>query len=581
MLDLMRRKAQSKLLQVIILIIILVFIFWGVGSNQGGVQNAVATVNGESITFQDFQKEYDQTVTRLRDQLGGTIPQTLLDTLNLDQTTLNSLIQQTLLRQGAAQMGLMVSDAELRDAIQGMEAFKSNGVFDVAWYEQVLTSSRMTVSKFEANLRYDLLAAKIVDHLSRFGSIPQAALEDFFRYQYGKTKLQYVKFDAANFTDKVDVNEKKLAASFEEHKGGYMTPPQVKLHYLAFSFGDSTPATPPDEAQIAQYYEGNKARYTTQEERRARHILIKSTAADAPDDRAAKRKKAEDLLEQIKKGAKFADLAKKHSEDGSAAKGGDLGFFRRGQMVPPFEAAAFALKAGETSAVVETQFGFHLIQMEEIKEGSVKGLDAVKTEIATLLSREGAKTATFQKANDAYEQIILAGSLAKYASAAQGTVSPVETDFFTQDAPPESLRDLPEAVNAAFGLKKGELSSIIETAKGYVILFLADNRAPEPQPFDAVKDKVKTAYIAQESARLAKTAAEELLAKLTGGEEFTTATAGLVVTETPFLSRSEPIPASQPSQIIERGANLSAAAPILKEVVSVGTTSFVVAFKEG
>jgi len=571
MLGLFRRKAQSPTLQVTILIIILVFIFWGVGKNDNNTRlNSVATVNEEPISVRDYQKQYEQTVNGLRDQFGGAIPSGLLDQLNIKQQVVDKLIQSALLRQGAAKMGLYVSDEELQNAIKVMEAFKTNGFFDVKRYEEILAGNRMTVSQFENSMRYDLLASKIMDHLGRFGHVSPVALKDIFNYQYRGIKLDSVAFKAESYKDKADVSEAKIAAFFEEKKSQYLSAPQVKLKYLLYAVEDFKGAATPSEEEIAQFYQANSAKYSTPERRRARHILIKSAASASADEKAEARKKIDEAAAKVKAGEDFATLAKKISQDTTAVNGGDLGLFGRGQMVKSFEDAVFGLKEGQVSEVVETSFGLHLIKLEKIEPEKHPALDEVKSAIMEQLAGETAKNKAFQAANNSYEQIIMVGSLAKFAENNGADKAPIiTTELFSQSAPPKDLQSLPELVNAAFSLSKGELSSIIETSKGFAIILVDDAVPPTQQELAAVKDKVKADLISAESTRLAKEAAEGLLAKVKAGSTLAEEAKALGVTieTTPLISRASYSEAKNlPGQIVQDALGLSSNNPILDKV---------------
>ena len=584
MLGLFRRKAQSPTLQFTILIIILVFIFWGVGKNDNNTaKNAIATVNAEAITYRDYQKQYDQTLNSMRDQFGGSIPSGLLEQLNIKQQVISKLVQSTLLRQGAKKIGLHVSDQELQNAIKDMEAFKNNGNFDVNQYEQILAGSRMTVSQFEEGMRYDLLSAKVLNHLGRFGHVSPAALKDIFDYQYRGLKLAYVTFTADAYKDKVEKTDAKLTAFFDENKAKYQTAPQVKIKSLQFLFAEVKPEAAVTDAEVAKYYQANTDKYSLPERRQARHILIKTTAADNAEQKAAKRKQIDEIAAKIKAGDDFAELAKSRSEDSSAKQGGDLGLFGRGQMIKPFEDAAFAMKVGQTSEVVETTFGLHLIKLEKIEAAKTQSLDEVKVAIASQLSAEASKNKAFQAATEAYEQIIIAGSLAKY-SETKGTDKSggkiFTSELFSQQNPPKELQGLPELVNAAFTLNKGELSSIVESSLGYAIVLVDDKIPPAQQELTAVRERVEADFVAAEALKLAKTAADTLHGKVKGGASLASEAKAMAleVQSTPFISRASNSEAKLPSQIVQDSLALSESNPVLDKVVSDNNIFYVVAY---
>ncbi len=585
MLGLLRRNAKSLFLKITLIIIILVFIFLGVGGNDNSSRNVLATVNGDSISYQDYQKEYDRTLTNFRDQFGGNVPKGLLESLNIKDQVVNKLIQTALLRQGAKESGLYVSNRELRTTIQEMAAFQNNGVFDNEWYKEVLTSSRLSVSNFEAGMRYDLLSAKGMDHLSRFGKVSENELQDYFNYNYGTRKLDYINFTADSFKDKVEVTEDAIAGFFEENKENYQTDLMVKLNYLFFGFDESGGDLPSEQA-ISQYYQNNITTYSIAEKRKARHILLRTSQTDSPAKLEEKQKQMEDILAKANNGEDFAELAKAHSEDGSAQQGGDLGSFSRGQMVKPFEDAVFSLQEGEISQVVQTQFGLHLIKLDTIENAYIKPLESVKQSISASLKRESAKTDSFKKANNAYEQIILAGSLANYAKSSQekeeSKVAIMKTDFFSQTNPPESLRTLPQLVNTAFSLNATELSSIIDTSNGYAIVYIEDSKPPAPQQLSDVREKAEQDFIAQESVALALAAAESLLTKLKEGGDIAieSSNVGTEVATTPSFSKAEPATAGLPNSILDQSWKLSKKKPLLVEVAASGNNYYVVMLNE-
>jgi len=580
MLDLLRKKAQSPVIQVTILIIALVFIFWGVGGYKGS-KNYVAQVNDEVITYEQFQKAYERLANQYRDQFGGSIPKQLQDSLDLEGQTIEQLIQRALLRQGAREMGLKVSDVEVQQAVEKMEAFRSNGVFNVEQYKNILSSSRMTPTSFEAAMRTDLLAGKVVESLSRFAKLTPLEIKDQFAFDNEQVKIEYVSLSGAEFKDKVESGEEELKKYYEENKGNYMTDPQVKLQFLTFAYDDiEKPQITDDE--IETFYRKNFSRYSIPEQRSARHILIKTSEEDSEDVLAEKKKRASQILQLAKTGEDFSELAKQYSEGPSGPKGGYLGTFSRGRMVKPFDDAVFSLKEGEISDIVETQFGFHIIKLDKIEPAHTKTLEEVKDEIKAQLQTQKAKELAFTRATEAYENIILAGSLEKFS---QNSDIPVEqTDFFPKKSPEKSgvkvdMISNPAFLSAAFSLNKGELSSLIETPKGYAIIFAADKKEPETAPYEDVKDQVRKDFINAQAEVMAKETAETLLNALknANSENFKVEADKLALTPktSDYITHSDAAKAGLPQPVVDLAFELSEKNPYPEEAVSADNMFYV------
>jgi peptidyl-prolyl cis-trans isomerase D len=591
MLSILRKKAQSPLIQATVLIIALVFIFWGVGSSQKGGRNAVATVNDEAIAFQDYQQAYDQNITNLRNQFGGTLPKGLLDSLDIKSQVVNQLIQRVLLRQGAEEMGILVSKSEIKKAIEEMEAFRSNGTFDLRQYETILSASRMTPAIFEASMQNDLLTSKVLDNLGRFTKVADHEVTTRFLYDNEQVKLEYITFTPASFTGKVAVDDEALAAFYEENKDRYKTEPQIQLSYLFFSTAETDDATSFSDQEVQNYYERNINRYSQPEQRRARHILFTTSPQDSPEIRENKLLQAEDVLQQARAGADFAELARQYSEGPSGPQGGDLGLFSRGRMVKPFDDAVFGLEQGDISEIVETSFGYHVIKLEEIVPPRITPLAEVQEEIRANLSKEAAKNSAFGAASKAYEDIILAGSMEKYAAA--GDTAALETEFFTRQSPPagdgsaaRKIVSNPLFLNAAFALQKGELSSLIDLTTSYVIIYVKDFKPPVIMSLDDVRDQVQEHYIADRAEQLAREAAADFLARLreTGAEkadwEAEIQQLDLKLQETDFVGRSSGGAAELPPSVIEQGFRLSADYPYPEEIAVNNTTFYVYKFQQ-
>ena len=593
MLDLLRKKTKSPFIQGTILIIVLVFVFWGVGSSYRGTLNTVATVNKQPIDYEAFKNAYDRIIDQYRGQFGGSLPKGLVESLGLEQQVIDQLIQRELLRQGAQKMGILVSDLEVQQAVEKMEAFRTNDIFDAAQYKSILSGSGTTPAAFEGSMRSDLVTGKVVDQLMRFAKVTPTEVIENFNYENEAIKLQYVVLNAADFKDKVSGSEETLAAYFEENKNNYMTDRQIKLDFLAFPF--TTKEKPEvSDVELEAYYRQNINRYSSPEQRSARHILFKTSEGDSEDVLSEKYQQAEQVLELARAGEDFAELAQQYSEGPTGPKGGDLGTFSRGRLVKPFEDAVFSLTEGEISdAVVETQFGFHIIKLEKIELARTKPLDEVKGSITAILQKQQSRDLAFTNATESYEKIILAGSLAKYSETSEAKIT--ETEFFTQKSPAnsglqEGMINEPAFLNAAFALNKGELSSLVETGKGYAIIFATDKKESAVAPLEKVRDQVEKDYAEQKAEILARESAEALLASLkeqhAQGEDDLTASAaklGVPVKESSPINRSGASTSTEkaeflPPRLVSSGFSLTADNPYPEEIVASNKSFYVFKF---
>ncbi|MBU0908414.1 MAG: SurA N-terminal domain-containing protein [Proteobacteria bacterium] len=578
MLDLLRRKAQSPYLQATVLVIIVVFVFWGVGGKNKGALNAVATVNGEPITLQEFDQAFQRTMDNLRAQFGGSLPKGFVESLNLKKQVVHELIQKSLLQQGGQEMGIYVSSNEIQNAIKEMTVFQNNGVFDVTRYREVLKGSRLTPTKFEAGLQSDLLLTKVGSGLASFALVTPKELDDRFRFDNSETRLDYAVFKPENYTGKVSVSDELLAQYFEKNKEKYMTQPQAKIKYLSFLLKDQMDKITVPAEEIENYYKSHQEEFGQLEKRRALHIILKTTE----QDKQTRRAEIEKILAKAKAGEDFAALARQYSEDGSATQGGDLGFFGRGQMVKPFEDAAFGLQKGEISDIVETQFGFHIIKLEDIQPANITPLTGAKSSIESKLKKQQALNNAFEKANEAYEKIIFAGSLAKYAENFKVTLS--QTDFFTQAAPPAALANEPTVLDTAFSLKKGELSSIIDSPEGYTILFVEDRKEPAIPALAEVKEQVEKDFITAEAKTLSQKDAEETLAALRDGENLDFSQKiqekGLTVHASEYFSRTKRTSKDLPQDVIAVGLTLNADSPYPDKIIAADNVFYICRFKD-
>ncbi|MGB5233155.1 MAG: SurA N-terminal domain-containing protein [Desulfoprunum sp.] len=583
MLQILRNKAQSTFIQVIVVIIALVFIFWGVGTNMLNTREVALTVNDEEITFQQFQEAYDQAIGNLGGQFGGALPKGLEESLGIKQQVIEQLIQSSLLRQGAADMGIRISAEEVRDRITSLPQFQQAGQFNMERYQSLLAANRLTPTTFESSMRHDMLSDRTVQDIGKFVTlVPQTDIEDLHSQQNETVSVQFVRIDSASFKKDIKVEKSDLQKWFDSVKDNYRTAPEIKLRYLAYTFDDLGQKITVDDKQIQAHYADNIDSYKTPEQRRARHILLTASAEDSPERHQEQQKKAAEIIGTLKKNNDFASIANKYSDDSSKENGGDLGFFSRGSMVPEFDAKVFSMQPGEISDIVKTEFGYHIIKLEEVKPSATRPLEEVRAEIVQTIKNREAKRMAFQLANAAYEGIIKAGSLKTYTDA-HPDADLKETDFFVQKQPPKEIGANQKLLDAAFALNKGELSSLIETDTGYAILFAVDKKPPVVPPLETVEEKVKADFISSKAQEKARATAASMIEQLKKGktlEQLTTGTA-FQVTASGDLSRSAANQTSAfPTDLHAQAFTLSKSSPLPKEVAQVGGAFYVYVFQE-
>ncbi len=584
MLEIIRKNAASWLMKFILGAIVVVFIFWGVGTFRSQRLDVMAKVNGEKILVEDYQKAYNMTVERLRRMYGGSLPESLFKQLNLKEQVLNQLIDQALIRQEAKKIGLKVTDKEIQQVILDIPAFKQNGMFDPRLYQMALRNAGLKPADFEQQLRQEMITRKLQTVMASGLYCPDSEALSYFKYKNAQIDVDFVKVNSSDCVSSVNATDEQLKKWYENHKEEFRTDPQVKLKYLLFSKKDFEKSANVTDAEIKAYYQEHQDEFHEPERRRASHILLKVPKDANATVVEAKKKELLELKKRIEKGESFSELAKKYSEDKlSGAKGGDLGFFSRGMMVKPFEDKVFSMKKGELSGPVRTQFGWHLIKLEDVRKARTKPLKEVRSEIEKKLKEKKVKKLIWDAANKAYDTIIELGSLEDYAKTANKKLK--ETNFFSRRQPAPILGFNPNVLDMIFSMEKGELSSLLDVPEGVMIAELADKKAPYIPEFKEVKKKVLKAYTHEKALELCKKRAEALLelAKKKGLSE-AAKKYGLKVESTGLFKRTDTSAAGKlPQPVVQAALALTMKKPYPESVIESGRTFYVIhlkAFKE-
>jgi peptidyl-prolyl cis-trans isomerase D len=513
MLDIIRQHSQSWGVKLLFGLIVLVFVFWGVGSFTNNSANILAKVNDRTITIQDFLQEYEKRLETLRQQRPNLTSEDIR-AMQFKKQVFDAMINQELILQLAQKEGITVSDVELRDAIMHMPVFLNEAQqFDKDRYQSLLQANRMTPAQFEAGFAQDLKTRKVQEYLTLAGTVSEQEARDFFLFAREQARMDYILFDQNEYLDQVKPSEEQITAYYNAHKDDFAIPAKIKIDYLRLTPETLAPREDVDETAIADYYASHPGEFMQEEQIKARHILIKVDENAPAKEVARAKKKIEDIRARYDKGTPFAQLAATYSQGPSRVQGGDLGWFPRGRMVPAFEEAAFALKKGEVSQPVKTAFGFHLIQVEDRKPAGKSPLETVHDDIRVKLAQEQAAD-SIQDVLDQALELIITGEDLDQVSETLG-IDVQTTDFFTQATGPTGLKLSDEAVGTLFGLMQDETTQApILLEDGYL---LAKKVAEEPAhtlELDKAKPRIIAALKQEGAKAIALEKAKQALADL-------------------------------------------------------------------
>ena len=543
LLSLMRKHAKSYLIKALIAIIAIVFVFYFGYSFSAREGIKIALVNDEIITAVEYEKNYRTMLEALQREYRGMWSDNLLKVFDLKNRALDSLITQKLVSQEAKNIGLDVTEKEIQDKIMSNPAFQFRGRFDESRYRSVLQNHRMTPEDFEAVIAREILQEKVVQFLTTLTPVTDQEVLEQYTFANEKVKISYVEFKPDQFKNKVKVEPAAMEKYFDDHKEAYRIPEKVKVAYVVFDPDAYKDQIKVSEDQIKDYYEDNLDTFKEKSQVKARHILLRLAENASKEEEEKVKQKATALLQQVRAGADFSELAKKNTEDPSGKEnGGELGYFSAGQMVKPFEDAAFKLKKGEISDLVRTAFGYHIIKVEDVKEARTKSLEEAKGQIFAMLQKTSATDMAHEKALSFVDRMPYQTDLQKYA--AEHKVSVRETAYFSQTDPIPDVGNNEKLRQTLFSMEKEEVSDLVE-AGGKFYVFQAKDKKPSALPaLDEAKDKVREDYVNYLASQMAKSAAEEYLKKLKEGKDWAALAkeSHLETITTEFISRQDTIP---------------------------------------
>lgn len=514
----------------------------GVAGITGAQSNdVVATVSGHDITAGEYRRLYAQQLQALRQAYGGSIDEKMLQQLGVAQRILSQMVDEAAMVAEAERIGLAVSNAELAERIRRMPGFQQSGQFvGDMMYREILAMQRppLRPAEFEDQLRRSLMAEKLQVAVTGWVRVSDADVEAEYRRRNEKVKLDLAIFTADKFREGIQPTEAELTDQFNAHPDNYKVPEKRRVRFLSISadaLKQNMSATP---QEIDARYKESQAVYSTPEQVRASHILFKTEGKDE----AAVRKTAEGVLARVKAGEDFAALAKKYSEDdGNKDKGGDLDYFGRGVMAKEFEDAAFDLKPGETSGLVKTSFGFHIIKAVDHKAAATRPLSEVQGMIADQIKMEKAQREATQTADEIGKDIKSPADLDKVAKARGLVVG--DSGLFTRAEPLAVLGFAPTVAAEAFAMEQGKVSGQLRNGTSIVFVALTEVQAAHAPKLEEVKSKVQDDVIRQKAVDIAKTKAAAF-AQAAGKGSFAAAAkaAGVEIKSTELVPRGTALP---------------------------------------
>ncbi len=518
-----REKAQGWFAWLIVGFITIPFALWGIQSYLGVSSDPVAvSVDGKEITERQIEQRVRQFRDRLRTQLGKAYRPELFDDKVLRKQVIEQMINDAVLSGTADDWKLRISDDFVRQYIQSIPAFQTNGRFNVQAYNTLIRNQGMSQRGFEEEVRGDLVMEQLKYGISGSAFATDREVDDSIRLKDQERELSWLLVSGSKLAGDYQPSDEEIKAYYEEHQSKYMVPERVKLEYLLLSpeiLGADLEVT---EENLRDYYEQHQDEFRAPEERKLRHILIQvSEDADQAAVDAA-RAKAEDLEARLSQGEKFEDLAKAFSDDpGSREQGGDLGWISPGVMAKAFEEEAYRLEKGQISKPVRTPFGFHIIQVTDVRNADQGGFEALRGEIEAAWRRAQAEQLLFDKAEQladlSYE------SPDSLVPAAEALGLKVQASDWLDRRGGKGVLASPKVVAAAFSddvLSEGNNSELIELeGDNVLVLRVVEHEAEHPRPFEEVKEKVAAALKREKGKTLAREKGEALLASLQAGEK--------------------------------------------------------------
>ena len=520
---------NKRVIQVFLALIAITFATWGIESYTQfrSSRDTVASVDGMEISRREFAEELRRQQEQMRRMFGGAIDPALLDTPESRVAVLEGLISQRLLAREAARGHMIMSREAVIDAITSAPEFQEDGKFSTAKYSAYLASRGISDQGNVAELQSQIPLARVAGAISETAIAPRSVAARLAALEAQKREIAEVRISEKQFLPQVKIDEAQVKAHYDANQADYRTPERVRAEYVVLSAEALSRQDPPTEAEIKASYDSRANQFRVEEQRRASHILVKT------------KDEAEKILQEAKKApARFAELAKKHSQDpGSAEKGGDLGWFGRGMMVKPFEEAAFKLGQNEMQ-VVESEFGYHVIRLTGVQPGKTRPYEDVKKELTDELARVKGQR-RFAEAAETFSNLVYEQSDSLKPAAERFKLPVQQTGWISKSARQElGALDNPKLLAALFtsdAIKNRRNTDAIEVAPSTLVAArITDHQPAAQRSFEEMKGEIAEQLRRREASALALKEGTAKLEQLRKGQD-----AGLKWSAPRVVSRRE------------------------------------------
>ena len=533
------RGLKLILLFVIVAFIVTSFLYFGSDLRMGNARsNAVASVNGEEIPparFQRMQRNYLEYYRRAYQQ---NITPEMAERLGLTQQVINDLIQEALVLQQAKREGITVSDDELRLRIQSIPAFQEDGRFSRERYLTQLRQVRIEPSEFENEVRREMLRQKMESIVKEGIKVSDAEVEQVYNARYERVRADWAVVETAPLLAQITVTDADAEAYLKGHEALFSRPERRRIQYVVITPKAFTPAV--TDADAEAYYKEHRAEFERPQRYHAAHILVRVPPTGGSEAENKSKATIAEAIRRAKAGEDFGKLAKELSEDtATASQGGDLGFVGKGEMVPQFEEALFALKKGEISPQpVRTPFGYHAIKVIDVQEGGLQPFREIAAKIKDTLAAERSERAAQTRADEARTALL---SAKDFSAEAKKLGLDVKDTATARGDGLEGIGRDQQLEDTVFGLSMGGVSPVIKTAGGFVIVRVTEQVPAGVPPFADIKDKVVEAVKRERAQTAAEERAKAFAASVGGGDFLAVAHRDKLQTGgTPLFSRAEP-----------------------------------------